>query len=76
MNVLKHSPKISDLTKRSFFPLNLSEINGKVVKKLGRAALGSVWDLVTCWLSKGVLKQEQLHTKVTTIFGDSKFQNN
>ena len=75
VNVLKHSPIISDLTERDFFQLNLSDISRKLGEKRCRAGLGSVWELLTCWLRKGVLKQELLHTHLTTIFRANNFQN-
>ena len=42
--MLKHSPKVSDLTTKDYFQLNLSGIKRKLGEKCCCAGLGSVWD--------------------------------
>ena len=42
--MLKSVPEVSDLTKRDFFHLNLSNINRKLGKKFRRFGLDSVSD--------------------------------
>ena len=63
--MLKNSPKISDLTKRDVFQLNLPEINRKLAWKCCPAGFSSAWDPLTLWLLKGVLKQELSGIQVT-----------
>ena len=76
VKVLKSIPEISRLTKRDFFQLKLSDINIKVGKSYCLGGLDSVWELLTRWLPKGVVKEELSDIQVTTIFGGNKFQNN
>ena len=53
INVLTNTPKISYLTLREVFPLNLSQIDGKCC----RADFSSVWDPLKRLLPKSILKQ-------------------
>ena len=45
-------------------------------KKFFRAGLSTIWDPLTRWLPKGVLKQELSDIQVTTIFAGNNFRNN
>ena len=57
VNLLEHSAKILYLTKRDLSVLDLSYINGKLTWKHRRADFSSVFDTLTRWLQKSVLKQ-------------------
>ena len=67
-NVLKDGPNISDSTKRHDTQLTFFDINGKLAWKCCRADFSSVWNPLTRWLRKGVLKQEFAFIQVTTFF--------
>ena len=56
VNVLTSSPKISDLTKREVFKLNLSYNDEKVRSNCSLEGLSSVCDSLARELPKGVLK--------------------
>ena len=56
VNVLTSSPKISDLTKREVFKLNLSDNDEKVRSNCPLEGLSSVCDPLARELPKGVLK--------------------
>ena len=56
VNVLTSSPKISDLTKREVFKLNLSYNDEKVRSNCSLEGLSSVCDPLARELPKGVLK--------------------
>ena len=73
--MLTNSLKISDQTKRDVFQLNFSDINGKLGSKCCCPDFSSVWDPLTQGLWKGVLKQELLSIKVTTLFGINSIGN-
>ena len=75
LNLLKDGPKIFDLTKRDVYALDLSDIHGKLTKKDRRAHFSSVFDLLTRWLQKIVLKQELSDIQETTFFGVNNFRN-
>ena len=47
VNLLKHSPKISDLTKGDVSVLHFSHIHGKVAQMNRRAHFRNVFDLLT-----------------------------
>ena len=61
VTVLKNSPKISDLTMRDVFELNLSLNNETIAKTFSGADFCSIWDPFTRWLPKGVLKRNFLY---------------
>ena len=58
VNFLKSHPKFSYLTKRHDTQLNFFDINRTLEQKRCRADFTSVFDALTCWFPKGVLKQE------------------
>ena len=53
VNLLKHSPKISDVTKRDPSVLDLSEINGKFASKHRRETFQQCFGLANSFTSKG-----------------------
>ena len=71
---MKNSSNISVLTNTDIFPINLSEINGKLGRRCCAPGFRSVWDSLTCWIPKGVLKQELSLIQVTTYFGVNNFR--
>ena len=75
VNLLKDSPKISDLTKRDFSVLDLSDIHGKVAEKHRRAHFSSVLWPLTRWLQKGVLKEDISGIQGNTSFGLNNLRN-
>ena len=75
VNVLPNNPKISDFSKKYVFYLNLSQINGRLGWKCGRADFVIVWDTWTRWLSKCILKRELSAIQVTTFFRANNFRN-
>ena len=75
INLLKHSHKIYDLTKRDVSDLDLSNINGKLAENHGRAHFSSDLDPLIPWLQKGVLKQEFLGIQENTFFGAKNLEN-
>ena len=60
INVVSNSLKISDLTKRKGFQLNLSQNHERIGWKCCGADFSSVWDPLTRSLPKKVLKQDLL----------------
>ena len=50
-NVLANSRKISDVTKKDFFQLIISQSDGQRWSNYCRADFSSVWDPLTSWLS-------------------------
>ena len=75
VNMLPHSPEISDLTKGDIFGLNFSKINWKLGWKNCSAAFGSVSEPWTRLLEKGVLKQDLPGIEATTFVGANNFRN-
>ena len=69
VNVLPNNPKISDLTKKDVFWLNLFQINWKVWWKCRGVNVVSVWVPWTRWFRRCVVKQELLAIQGTTFFG-------
>ena len=69
VNLLKNSPKISDLTKRVVFQLSLREIKSKLGSKWCSADFSSVRNRLARWLLKGDLEEELSGIQVTTLFG-------
>ena len=62
------------MTKRDLSVHDLSDINGKLREKHRRAHFSSVFDPLTRWVQKGVLKEELLGIQETTCFGVNKFR--
>ena len=56
VKLLKRGPSISDPTKRHDTPLNIFDINERLVWKCCRADFSSVLDPLTRWFPKDVLK--------------------
>ena len=56
VNLLINSPKISPITNRHIFGLNVHLSDEKIWWKGCRQDSSNVLDPLTCWLSKGVLK--------------------
>ena len=75
VNVLPNFPKIGDMTKADFFPLNLSKTNGEFGWKFCSSGSSSVWDQWKRLLAKGVLKQELTQIELTTFFNINNFGN-
>ena len=75
VNVLTKSPKISNVIKRDIFQLNFGQSDETIFWKCCRADFSSVWDPLTCWLSKGVLKRGVLDIYLTTSLEVSNFGN-
>ena len=75
VNLLKHSAKISDMTKREVSILDFSDIHEKVAKKNRRADFSSVLDPLTCWLPKTVLKQQLWCIQEDTFSAVNNFGN-
>ena len=53
VNLLKHSPNISDLARRNLSFPDLSHINGKLARKQRRELLQQCFELVNSLTSKG-----------------------
>ena len=54
--MLTNCSKSSDVTRTNLFLILLSQINGGVVRNWFRADLSSIWDPLTCYLSKRCMK--------------------
>ena len=70
VNVLTNTPNMWNFTKRDILQTNSSHSDKKKWYKCCHADLTSVWDPLTCWLSKEVLKrhfQESAPTKSSTV---------
>ena len=76
VKVLKNSSKISDLTKTDVFQLDMSEINENLGWKNCGSGFRSVWDLLTRWFPKSVLKRELSGIDVTTNLSVNNFREN
>ena len=76
VNLLKHSPKNSDLTKRDASVINLSDVKGTLGKNHRSADFRSVLDPLTLWIKKGVLKQELSGIQETTLHRLNNDENN
>ena len=76
VNVLKNSPKISDLIKNDFFKLYLAQNDKNVWQKCLSADLSSFRGSLTRWLSKFFQKQDPLCVSLTTSFEVNNFRNN
>ena len=74
-NVLKSGSKISDPTKRHHTQASFFDVNGTFAWKWCPEDFSSVFDPLTRWFAKGVLKQELYGTLVTTFFRINKFEN-
>ena len=75
INLRKHCPNISDLNKTDVSVPDISDNNGKLEENLGPARFSSVFEPLTRWLQKGVLKQELPGIQETTFFGVNNFRN-
>ena len=73
INVPKKCPKISYLTKRHHTELSLVDINQTLGSKFCRADFSSVFDPLTIWFPKGVLKQDFSGIQRTTFFEINNF---
>ena len=56
-NVLKNTSKISHIDKRDTPQIISYHSDAKIWQMCSHADFTSVWDALTCWLSKDVLKQ-------------------
>ena len=75
VNLLKHSPTISDLTKRDASVLDLSDIHRRAAQKHRLTHFHSVLDPLARWLQKCVLKQDISGIQKTTLFGLNNLRN-
>ena len=73
VNVLKNSPKTSNLTRRQNTQLNLSDINGTLAWKCSCADMRSISHQLTGGCLKGVLKQEFRGIQAAQFFGMNNF---
>ena len=75
VNELPNSPKISALTKKDVFQLNVFSSNRKLREKRCREDYRNVLDPWTRWFPKVVLKQELSGIQVTIFFGVNNLRN-
>ena len=57
------------------FQVRFHQSDGKISWKCSHSDFARVWDPLTCWLSKGVLKQCFLESNLTKFFTACKFRN-
>ena len=74
-NGLTCNLKISDLTKRDIFRLYLYQSDEEAEWKFSSVDFCSVWETLTRWLAKDVLKQDLLCIQVSTFFRVINFGN-
>ena len=58
INVVKNGIAISNITKKDLFELKFSKSDEQIWLNYCRGDLGSVWDPLTFWLFKSVLKRD------------------
>ena len=73
INVLTNSPKISDATERDVCSRNIPDKNEAISQKSCSAYFSSVWDPLTRWVLKGILKSSVWEIKVTRSFRVNNF---
>ena len=61
--------------KGDIFQVSFYQSDGKISAKCSRSDFTRVWEPLTCWLSKGVLKQCFLESNLTKSFTVCKFRN-
>ena len=75
VNVLRSTPTIYPITKGYIWQIRFSQSNEKIWWKCPHADFAKVWDPLTCWLSRGVLKRYFLESCLTKSFIVCNFRN-
>ena len=75
INVSTDTSQISQITKRDILKISFSQSDQKIWQKGSREDFTSVWNPLTSWLSKGILKQRFLESDLTKFFTVCKFGN-
>ena len=75
INVLTNTSKIWHINKVGIFIISSSQSHQKIWSKCSHTDFTSVWDTLTCWLSKNVLKRSFLESGLTKILTVCNFEN-
>ena len=75
VNMLTNIPKILNLKKGESFQIIRPESDQKIWSECCHADFTSVWDHLTCWLSKDVLKQRFLESGLSKSLTFSNCEN-
>ena len=75
ISMCQQNPPISQITKRDIFPISFPQSDKKIWQKGSHEDFASVWNPLTSWLSKCVLKQRFLESDLTKSFTVCKFGN-
>ena len=75
VNVLTKAAEISSNVRGDVFQIKFLENDGKLWQNLSHGDLASIWDAVTCWLLKRVLKRHFFESGLNRIFTASNFRN-
>ena len=75
VDVLTNSPKHLHITNRDIFRVSSPDNDKKIWQMCCHVDFTSVWDPLTCWLSKSVLKRRFLNNYLSTSFVLNNFEN-
>ena len=73
--MLRNAPKISNFNRRDIFQIIRPESDQKIWSECCHADFTSVWNHLTCWLSKDVLKQRFLESGLSKSLTFSNREN-
>ena len=75
LNVLRNTPQVEHITKGDIFKTRVSHSDEKIWWKCSYASFTRLWDSVTCWLAKEILKWCFLKSGLTKSFTVCNFRN-
>ena len=74
-HVLRNNPMIPNSTQGDVFQIISPHYDGKIWQKYSHEDFASVWNRLTCWLSKDILRRRWIVSGVTKHWTVANFEN-